>query len=720
MLRFITPLFLLFACLGNLLAQQFFFDVNQSVKMTAEVDPGGPAITVNWLQDSSALSYELFRREYASGNPWGAAIGSYAPDEVQFIDQDVESGRLYEYKVLKQNENGRPGFGYVLSGVNLAPNHLSGEVLLVITQTTLNEVDDELSEFETVLASDGWPSRRLIVDQEDAASVVKSGIADAYASGAFTAILLLGDIPIPHSGEINPDAHNNHRGGWPADIYYGDLDGNWTDTLVNNVSSANPRNHNVPGDGNWDQSYLPSDVEVAVGRVDFSELPVFDHDEYELLRRYLAKDIAYRTGLTATYQRAMMQNNNPWDGALGQNGIRNFSPLVAPENINYDQWVTVFSQPVEWYYGASSGNYTICFMQGTSETYANDEFQATFTGWFGSYFGDYDYQDAYMRSVLGSGRVLSAVWAGAPHWHFHSMGMGFSLAEATMATQNNDTIYTAGHFPRGIHINLLGDPTLNAYNYPGPSGLVASEQPGFVQLNWQPTESEIDQYYLYLKEPGSQYFSLLDSVDAGITEWRDHCPEPDANFQYLLRASRLETTPSGSFYNLSAGSTATILISGDFSATASFVANQVADSLYLLNTSTFADSISWLLPDGSTSTASELGIQLQDGDNLITLIAHNVCSADTSQQVFPLSSVDDPVVADFEYFPNPAHQYVIVSSDRAFQQLILSDVTGRLISQERFTSAYLRRFSLANLPGGTYVLTVVGNGRRFNRPLVIR
>lgn len=30
-------------------------------------------------------------------------------------------------------------------------------------------------------------------------------------------IFLFGDIAVPYSGDINPDAHPDHKGAWPAD-----------------------------------------------------------------------------------------------------------------------------------------------------------------------------------------------------------------------------------------------------------------------------------------------------------------------------------------------------------------------------------------------------------------------------------------------------------------------------------------------------------------------
>lgn len=558
MKEFLLPIFTVL--LPGLLIGQMFFDVDQSVKVTATVATSPPTITVKWIQDPRTLSYDLYRRAYRDST-WGEKINSYPAGVTQYVDVDVQPHLLYEYKLVKQVEEGIEGFGYVLSGIERPAVHHSGELLIVITTGTLNQIEDALSEYIDVVDTDGWRVRVLPINDGNTVSEVKAAIVAAHAEAPFSAVLLLGDVPVPHSGDIKPDAHPDHRGAWSADVYYGDLDGTWTDTEVTITQAANDINDNVPGDGKWDQSFLPSDVEVAVGRVDFSNMPVFNQDEYQLLREYLRKDIDYRTRQITIRQRAAMRNTNPWRGALGQNGIRNFSPLVGSDNISYDTWEAVFDEPYLWYYGSGGGSQTMAGGLGSSFVYARTGFQAVFTGWFGSYFGDYDFPDNYMRAVLGSGTTLSAVWAGAPHWHFHSMGMGFPLAHATTTTQNNDTIYTADFFPRGVHVNLLGDPTLKGYVVAPPTDLTATEQEGFVGLAWTAADESVDKYYVYLRTAAGAPFELIDSTSA--TSYQARIEGRELNHQYQVRAAKLEVTPSGSFYNLSAGAAAEINILSD-------------------------------------------------------------------------------------------------------------------------------------------------------------
>jgi hypothetical protein len=88
-------------------------------------------------------------------------------------------------------------------------------------------------------------------------------------------VFLLGRIRVPYSGDIYPDGHPDHEGAWPADVYYADMNGAWTDNAVNVTVANDERHRNVPEDGKFDQSVLPTDVELQIGRVDFANMPAF-------------------------------------------------------------------------------------------------------------------------------------------------------------------------------------------------------------------------------------------------------------------------------------------------------------------------------------------------------------------------------------------------------------------------------------------------------------
>src|SRR5690606_29559346 len=107
---------------------------------------------------------------------------------------------------------------------------------------------------------------------------------------------------------------------WPADMFYGDMDGSWTDNSVNSVQTQNTnpadaaRITNKPGDGKFDQSSPPSAIELQIGRVDLANMPgrttwggpATLASETELLRQYLNKDHAFRHRTMNVQRRAII------------------------------------------------------------------------------------------------------------------------------------------------------------------------------------------------------------------------------------------------------------------------------------------------------------------------------------------------------------------------------------------------------------------------------
>src|SRR5207245_7348030 len=143
---------------------------------------------------------------------------------------------------------------------------------------------------------------------------------------------------------IVPDGHvPNHKGAWPADVYYGDMDGSWTDNQINDATADNSRNWNVPGDGNFDQSTMPSMVRLMVGRVDLANMPgepSYDSpptflSELELLRNYLNKDHKFRHKLIDVPRLGLVGDYfGIHDGeAFAASGWRSFAPFFGAENI---------------------------------------------------------------------------------------------------------------------------------------------------------------------------------------------------------------------------------------------------------------------------------------------------------------------------------------------------------------------------------------------------
>jgi hypothetical protein len=270
------------------------------------------------------------------------------------------------------------------------------------------------------------------------------------------AIFLIGHVPVPYSGYDDRDGHPDHVGAWPADSYYGEMNGQWSDTGANVfgpqlINPDFPENSNRVGDGKFDHDVLPSDVEVPVGRVDFADMPTFsDHQsvmEIDLLKRYLRKDHDFRQGALTAQAQALVDDH--WNLDYAQNGWRNFAPLVGRDNTVSKNWApTLDSESYLWGYGTGSGNLGEVYGIASLFDYAGrtnsppeppipQVKKAIFNMIFGSYVGDWDKTNNFARAVLGSeSHALTYAWVGNSHWFLHPMALGEPIAGSLLSSIN--------------------------------------------------------------------------------------------------------------------------------------------------------------------------------------------------------------------------------------------------------------------------------------------
>jgi hypothetical protein len=248
------------------------------------------------------------------------------------MDSSVLLGMRFEYWFTK---NGTPAAKNVLTAGLQAPLvDARGSLVLLVDASKVAALGARLDRLVEDLVGDGWQVLRHDVAPTASVPSVKALIAADVAANplAVKAVFLLGRVPVPYSGSLAPDGHPDHQGAWPADVYYGELQGPWTDTSVNTTVASRLENRNVPGDGKFDQTAIPSDVDLAVGRVDFANLPAFAASETQLLQQYLDKDHDYRHKVFAVDQRAVIDDNFGWFSgeAFAASGFRNFSGAGRP------------------------------------------------------------------------------------------------------------------------------------------------------------------------------------------------------------------------------------------------------------------------------------------------------------------------------------------------------------------------------------------------------
>ncbi|NOQ75226.1 MAG: T9SS type A sorting domain-containing protein [Crocinitomix sp.] len=631
-----------------------------TVQMTATVNEDPASITLNWLPNSNETptTYYVFRKEKGT-NGWGTALALLDSDILTYTDETAVIGISYEYYLQLRLGGTIYAWGFINSGINLQLDPNKGDLLLIVDETFEVSLASEITNLAQDLYTDGWMVTTIYSNPADTPQDLKEEITTFYEDlPNLKALYLLGNIPVPYSGELYPDAHDNHIGAWPADVYYGDIDGNWTDTDVNNISASSSRNHNIPGDGKFDQSKIPSKMELQVSRVDFNDLPVYGETEEELLQNYLDKAHEFKTAEYVPSERGLVDQGTFTGLAEGfaQNGFRNFTAFFGAENVDHiDYWSNLNGNDYLWSYGCGGGSYTSVagLNDGASLTSAGiaaGYSESTFTMLFGSYFGDWDVTNNLMRTAVANGRTLACSWAARPNWYYHNMAMGENLGYSTLLSQDIDGDYISltlgdGTFVtgEGVHVNQLGDPSLRMYYLAPPSDVIVDNDVSNAELSWTAsTDGSIEGYNIY-RRATDELWSKLNTEIVTATSFTDiDLPGAD-EYEYLVKSVKLKTNSSGTFYN---------------------------ESLGAIGGTTFYVSIA-------------------------------------SENKF-----------DFKMYPNPSNGFFTVKTTRNMDQLTIQSIAGTIVYSELVNSA-TTQVQLEDLESGIYFVTIEGEGEKLTQRIVI-
>jgi hypothetical protein len=536
-----------------------------AVEATAIIQTAPAQVNLQWPADVNATGYTIWRK-LPTATTW-TALTTLDGSATGYPDGNVAIGGAYEYKIKKTSSLGITAFGYVLAGVDAPLVENRGKLILVVDNTQAAPLATELARLQQDLAGDGWTVVRRDVSGTASVASVKSVIKTEYDADRTNvkAVFLFGHVPVPRSGDINPDGHPNHKGAWAADTFYADMDGSWTDSSVNDTSAERSDNYNTPGDGKFDQSQIPSDLELAVGRVDLSNMTCFSNktpsrSETDLLRAYLNKDHNFRHGLMNVPRRGAIADNfgDIYGESFASIPWANFAAMFGAGNTTALSYGTYFptlkSQAYLFSYACGGGSYYTCDGIGGSDDFALNDIQAVFTSHFGSYFGDWDNESNFLRASLGSGNVLTTTWSGRPHYFYHQMALGETVGYSVRLSQNNGSggLYERQNMgSRYVNNGLMGDPTLRLHPVLAPSNLIGASGNGLV-LTWTgSSDTAIKGYHVYRAPNANGPFTRLNSSLLGATTFTDTAPL--AGGVYMVRAVKLESTPSGTYYNPSQG-----------------------------------------------------------------------------------------------------------------------------------------------------------------------
>jgi hypothetical protein len=178
---------------------------------------------------------------------------------------------------------------------------------------------------------------------------------------------------------------------------------------------------------------------------------------------------------------------------------------------------------------------------------------------FASYFEEWDVQDNFLRAPLAAkGYALTNAWSDNPAWVFVHMGLGKEVGFSAKTSQNNDTYYNIPGYiglpnsKRGVHMNLMGDPTLRMQVVAPVTNVTRSDGTGTTALTWSASPDANRGYNVYESTNGTDGpFTLVTATPVTGTTYTDS--SGGAQYTYMVRAVKLEVTPSGSYVNQSQG-----------------------------------------------------------------------------------------------------------------------------------------------------------------------
>ncbi len=514
---------------------------------------------VPWGAENYTISRSTVIGGYVGGDGTWTAVASGISTTNVYVDTTVQVGVEYEYRVGRTGSQ-FDGDAYIDTGINLLLVEGRGKLILIVDNTyTTNattNLNAELVQLQSDLVGDGWQVIRHDVSRTNVPADVRTLIQADYAAdpNLVRSVLLVGRVPVLRSGDYAPDGHNSRP--MPADTYYADMTGDW---------SSSP-------------SYLVADTVLQVGRIDMYDMPSFAPlTDTDLTRQYLNRDHAWKFKQFTVAQRQAEMTT-----ATGNAIQRQFFGTAVPTNIpnNYypsngyyspEFWNEVQTDDYLWFTkGTGGGQYTACTGMGSTYHYAaSPGVKTVFNTEFASWFVEWDVTDNFLRAPLAAkGYALVNAWSDCPAWVLHHMATGKTIGFATRLSQNNNSYYNIPGFTdlpaqhRGVHIALMGDPSLRMAIVAPAANFIATAGSGQVHLSWTASaDTSVIGYALYRSTSANGPFTRLNPALATGTTYTD-ANVPNGGWTYMVRAVKLETSASGSYYNSSQGIFYNITTSG--------------------------------------------------------------------------------------------------------------------------------------------------------------
>lgn len=538
-----------------------------SVKISSKVDSSsGFDVEIFWEADPKALSYEIYLENSGSFNLVQTISGN--ENSYTFFDAEYFQGQSKEVMIEKEfsvADSSTKGWGYLEIGYGIPIKESKGNVIIGIDNIAYDSIRTEIEEYKDNLNLSGFNAEIIQVPRAEhfnakAILQTKQIFKAKYQQleERLDYIVLVGRVAVPLSGSASPDGHSyESAGAWPADGFYGDFDGKWTDYLIDTVREGLflDYHNNSAWDGKWDQTNFPSKLEASVGRIDVSKQEYFEENEFELLRGYFRKNNKFRNGGFDYPRRALIDDKFHllFREVFAAEAWMNFSALVGYNNIDsMNARYHLRENPYLFFWGAASGGYDGIHETAYSIDYSKYDYLGIFGFIFGSRIVEWTVVNNTMKAMIASNpSFLTSLWTVRPYWHLHGMGVGKTIGKSALYSMNTGEKYRSHQFEpyvRAVFMNIIGDPTLEMLVVDPPENVLRTDNNGKVKLTWTAPEG-INGFNIYFAEDiSSEKIKLNDNLI------KDNSFEIEKQGGvFIIKSVKLQKTNSASYWQESIG-----------------------------------------------------------------------------------------------------------------------------------------------------------------------
>ena len=551
------------------------------IAVKTEVNPSVPS--VKFTRTSSRLM-DIERRELVVSPD--LSVNSYdtiatAVTATSFTDTSVKADKTYEYRITEYYYDSSTSMNigettWIAVAVKGPLEDSRGTVIFVVDETLEGDMEQELQLAEMDMAGDGWRVVRIPTEPFEVSytllppadrdkyphMLLKKKIVAAYQRddtnradpNNTNALYLFGRLPVARSGFLAPDGHSRPNYGefnraHETDCYYADVDGVWTDAS-DLIRKGTEEGNNVPGDGKFDQTYMPHAAELMTGRVDFARMTGMRKNERELLRDYIQKAHSWKHGIKEVPYRA-----NVWSLPIAQNYyLAMCGGEITPEQ--YEDKGNAGKMQNTPYLFAGDSSYG-----NTHPGIAAADVQAMFAFTFGSWAQHWYRWNPWIRAVLAQSEWgLVSAWGERPTWYFHYLASGKTAGYCYMMTQRNSSHDGCAQ----VHVNLMGDPTIRAVpTKPARNLRVTAVDGADVSLTWDAPEADSTisptvthdhvGYHVYRSTERAGVYTRLTTNPISALSFKDTARPTTSDAYYQVRRVALTKVPTGIHYNQSQG-----------------------------------------------------------------------------------------------------------------------------------------------------------------------